>query len=317
MRKGWDDALELQNGLRHALKSDEYAAFLRWFSAGTGTGLTYVETQDAPYEGRMAETDMNFIAAFTATMAVEDDADPMWVGNDVIELVEYASETFKPELMSPEDLIVPHAFCVFERPLHATDTEGRDIAFRAASWRAVDDLASASQSITSGPGLNIGLWHHKDDEDAYLRAAPRPWGRRVAGTPLLLIQTTMSPWGEARFFPAQHELFAQLQVLWKLAQQRIAVISPERVSRPTWRSKQNWREIKTVQVFTLRRPSSVRYEGEPSGRGYSHRFPVRGHWRNQWYPSLKMHRQKWVTGYVKGPADKPFVAKRRAVEFIR
>jgi len=36
-------------------------------------------------------------------------------------------------------------------------------------------------------------------------------------------------------------------------------------------------------------------------------------WRNQWYPSLSQHRQKWISPYVKGPEDKPLVVRPRRV----
>jgi hypothetical protein len=38
---------------------------------------------------------------------------------------------------------------------------------------------------------------------------------------------------------------------------------------------------------------------------------VRGHWRNQWYPSLNAHRQRWISPYVKGPEDEELVLKDR------
>lgn len=316
MRQGWDDALELQNELHHAMKTEEFARFLRWFSSGQSKGVSYLEYQVAPIEREMSESDMRYIVGAAAAMAVTEMYVPMWVSSDVLDIVDYASETFKPEAVYPQDLIVPSAFCVFERPMYAKDIAGRTISFRAVSWGEFTD-PSYSPGLRSGPML--ALWHHyKDTNDDYSQAMG-PWTERLAGSSLLLMQTSWGPWGDEQAMtdPAQFELFRQIQVLWRLAKQQVAIMGPQRVSRPTWRSKYNWREIKTVQVFTLRRSKTPRYEGEESGRGYSHRFPVRGHWRDQWYPSLKTHRQIWVNGYVKGPEDKPFVAKRQAVEFIR
>lgn len=40
----------------------------------------------------------------------------------------------------------------------------------------------------------------------------------------------------------------------------------------------------------------------------SHRFQVRGHWRNQAYgPGWSLHRRQWIEEYEKGPEDKPLV----------
>lgn len=45
-------------------------------------------------------------------------------------------------------------------------------------------------------------------------------------------------------------------------------------------------------------------------REYSHRFIVRGCWRNQPYgKNHELRRRQWIPPYVKGPADKPLIAK--------
>lgn len=312
-RHGWDDALELQNTLHHAVGSDEYAAYLRWFSAGNSRAYDHLDMMEAPRAVDVSDAQMHFLAGFISASAASEEYVPMWVNGEVLELVDYASQTFKPEGVIPEDLVIPQAFCVFERALYSIDTLGNEISFRAASWGPYEDAEKR--------GLNVGLWHHKDDDDDYTADNPDTFKRRIAGTPLHLMQTMVLPWSDRQAMdqePALYTVFKQLQVLWRLAKQEVTLTSDQRVSRPTWRDKRNWREIKTVQVMTLRRARQAEYHGDPSGDShYSHRFPVRGHWRNQWYPSLQAHRQRWVDGYVKGPEDKPFVAKRQAVEFVR
>lgn len=43
---------------------------------------------------------------------------------------------------------------------------------------------------------------------------------------------------------------------------------------------------------------------------YSHRFIVRGFWRNQQYgPHHSLRRRQWIPPYVKGPSDKPLICK--------
>lgn len=317
MRYGWDDALEFQNELRYALRSDEYARYLRWYSKGQSRGVSY-DIRNAPHEQRMGETELGWLAAFASTKAVDDEYDPMWVNREVLDLVEYAAEStnppFRPEALMEWDLVVPEAFCVFERAMHCHDIEGRDISYRAASWGPYDDPSGGIK-----PGLMVALWRHKDDEDDYSRHQPGTWHRRIGGSSLQLMQTAVIPWGDADAFqePATFLMFKQLQIMWKLARQLIAVSTREQVSRPTWRSKHNWREIKHVTVFTLRRAQTPRYRGEAGKANYTHRFPVRTHWRNQWYPSIKAHRQKLIFAYVKGDPELPFLAKKSAVEFIR
>lgn len=55
---------------------------------------------------------------------------------------------------------------------------------------------------------------------------------------------------------------------------------------------------------------AARAEETPPGadsREWRHRWVVRGHWRNHWYPSLKDHRPVWISPYLKGPADAPLL----------
>lgn len=75
----------------------------------------------------------------------------------------------------------------------------------------------------------------------------------------------------------------------------------------------------TVKVVYLRRPSRPRKPGEASEGGHlSHRFPVRAHPRMQAYgPHHSLRRLIMVKGYVKGPQDKPFVAKETVNAWVR
>lgn len=53
-------------------------------------------------------------------------------------------------------------------------------------------------------------------------------------------------------------------------------------------------------------------ETEPGGtRKISVRFPVRGFWRNQWYPSRGVHRPRWIDPHWRGPEDAPIVHPER------
>jgi hypothetical protein len=51
-----------------------------------------------------------------------------------------------------------------------------------------------------------------------------------------------------------------------------------------------------------------------SGKGtreYRHRWIVRGHWRNQYYPSRGDHRPIWIDPHLAGPEDKPLLGGER------
>lgn len=65
------------------------------------------------------------------------------------------------------------------------------------------------------------------------------------------------------------------------------------------------RDCRHCRAVTHGRQPCKTQTGE--GTEWNHRWIVRGHWRNQWYPSTQVHRPKYVPSYVKGPEDKPLI----------
>ncbi|MCA1194491.1 hypothetical protein [Saccharopolyspora sp. 6V] len=60
-----------------------------------------------------------------------------------------------------------------------------------------------------------------------------------------------------------------------------------------------------VRVVHLRHRENSPTAAEPGERAYHVRWVVRGHWRNQWYPSRGEHRPVWINPHIKGPAGSP------------
>lgn len=91
--------------------------------------------------------------------------------------------------------------------------------------------------------------------------------------------------------------------------QRIVVRSQRVASRPAQRNaaRQNFQHSPIVNVVELRRREHhyTEREGQPNPREWSCQWLVRGHWRQQWYPSLGTHQPRWIEPYAKGPNDKP------------
>ena len=109
-----------------------------------------------------------------------------------------------------------------------------------------------------------------------------------------------------------------------LMSQKLSIQVDHETDRATKRRAD--REKKTVvpkfKVVTLRRMEVDRKAANLSTErekiDWQWQWTVRGHWRNQWYPAEKVHKQVFVEAYLKGPDDKPlkevsqkiFVAKR-------
>jgi hypothetical protein len=71
-----------------------------------------------------------------------------------------------------------------------------------------------------------------------------------------------------------------------------------------------------INVITLRRakykPSDSHVEVE-----WSCQWVVRGHWRNQYYPSTDSNTPIWILPYIKGPEDKPMKNSEHIFQVIR
>ncbi|WP_433862404.1 translation initiation factor IF-2 N-terminal domain-containing protein [Streptomyces sp. L7] len=68
-----------------------------------------------------------------------------------------------------------------------------------------------------------------------------------------------------------------------------------------------------TQIVYLRRAatSSGRPESSADAVRRQTQWTVRGHWRNQWYPSEDDHRRIWIDQHTAGAADGPTVSRRK------
>lgn len=102
-------------------------------------------------------------------------------------------------------------------------------------------------------------------------------------------------------------------------EEKIAKIKDVHLSRQIIRSrkKTSCLPTKTIKVVSLRSYQSAQNDNikyKESDVEWSHRWLVRGHIRNQWIPSRKVHELKWIDPYIKGPEDKPFIKTIRHVK---
>lgn len=261
------------------------------------------------------------------------DGDPIYVSPDVTEIIDEAMRTFEPEPILKSDPFVPCGFAYFPRSIVRPDRRGKENGVRAVAWQTVTDNAvPVAPDDDRAKGLWISLFSHETDANGdelldyrlvhplfelqYLHGTFMPFeedGWLLEKGIDLKTDDTLDP--EVVEATARNQ-WVLPQVLWRIGQQIVPV--QERAQRQFRRdARRHGLERDEVAVLRLRR-SNIRYDGEPEGEGnWSHRWMVRGHWRNAWYPSLKQHRQVWIAPHVKGPDDKPLILKDRAVEFVR
>lgn len=277
---------------------------------------------------------------------VEDtvSADICWMSHEMMDLVQHAMATFdSTEPMRYEDAFIPHGLLVLPEPWYSADVHGKTMAQRMFLWRMVehgcvivseDDEAmrytyDLNAEGKTHPVLRITTLSHIDDADDYtaeqewlikqLRAKGWPWGVVHTTTiPLKLIHRTSDTRGEG-----DHKAgwLAFWRVVQKLMGERIVTSERRKPARAARREAQRFGfDPGAPRVIELRRHSS--HDADPEGERVSnvewtHRWIVRGHWRQQWYPAQQRHKQIWIGAYEKGPDDLPLVIRERVWNWDR
>ena len=76
--------------------------------------------------------------------------------------------------------------------------------------------------------------------------------------------------------------------------------------------------VTTVDLRPLRHVPTSDGETDSSGRVYTRRWIVRGHWTHQAYgPGRELRRVQYIEPYVKGPEGAPLVATEKVMVWRR
>jgi hypothetical protein len=96
---------------------------------------------------------------------------------------------------------------------------------------------------------------------------------------------------------------------WIWIKQRIFVVSSGATSHHSRKIAARAGTGTSVSVIILRRKADTGLNPDDGRSGlveWTCQWLVRGHWRQQFYPSRMEHRPLWIEPYTKGPEDKPF-----------
>lgn len=175
------------------------------------------------------------------------------------------------------------------------------------------------------PGVRFMLLAYSDDEDDFYDpelvdlALQQGWDMGVVhatAMPLELVHIEGETTGEGDLKAAWLRFW---RVAQKLMSERIVVSERRQPGRQARKDASRFQLPPPVlRVVELRRPHEREENGHEREPGrWTHRWIVRGHWRNQWYRSENRHRQIWIHAYEKGPDDLDLIVKRRVWNWDR
>lgn len=113
-------------------------------------------------------------------------------------------------------------------------------------------------------------------------------------------------------------------MVWMLASRQLRMLeaTPQRAQAglpPKAKDKRRSVREDTVTVVTLRKHVKTQVDQvqrAESGHHLTHRFVVRGHWRNQAYGTNRaLRRRTYILPYVKGPQDAPFIEREKVYQW--
>lgn len=256
-------------------------------------------------------------------------ADPFFISREMCEVIAAASETFEPEPLLATDFLTDCGFVYFAETYKMPDRWSQDTYLGGFSWSpmvAVPEAAPLEQIDPSVDPRNIEGAHQSGmmltlyavgrretwptgwpDPPRRLPMHHTPWwyGMPLEGNE---VDENGDPTGVQTWWKV-------VQTALRLMQQRITVRHEEQPDRAMRRrgTGRGFHERKVVVVKLRREKGDHVTHGPESEANYSHRFIVSGHWRWQPYPSEGVHRQIWISPYVKGPEDQPLVIRPKRV----
>lgn len=326
----WHDAADAKLDLWNFWKSEEGLSFARGFS---NTIMSDNPNAASVYQ-HVHEMELTTMYR----------AEPIYVAPEIMDIVEAAAPTFKPESFESTDLITPCGFVLLPRRKLIPDAQGKTVSFRAFAWYPAVTVEYEKTLTTRqeteevrGHGVWMSFYSHVNDLDeesdgyglmravkanqscpwVFLHGMTLPFGM----TPMEYVENAFrkDSYSDETMEDATNGWWSFVQTLLRLSMQHLSSRERHYLPRSSRRrlERAKMQDTRTT-VITLRRPRSPRKEGEGEPVHWKNRWIVGAHWRNQWYPSLGRHRQIWINEHIKGPEDRPLsLRKGRAFNFVK
>lgn len=255
-------------------------------------------------------------------------AELYFVSAEMTTLAVTAGESLPDFHLEPHDVPSPTGFIVFAEPIGSyINTDGgfaARVPIVAASWGpfALPTFPRGGVWFTYYTPTNwAGLERMLAAQTGHpVRSAQRARLRRLRG-PLTWDNKAALGYGSkarAHFKPGDSHSgdpddfapWAQtLRAAWLLMNQP-NIAEAQDLHRTRASARRDQRDgLSTGPVRLLHLRPATRAQGAPdddrAARRYTCRWMVKGHWRQQWYPSRQVHRPIWINPHIKGPDGKP------------
>lgn len=281
---------------RYAEALEQQRHFARWLASPEGVRAFYNQGPDQALMRKFYRTARLTLAA----------ADPYHWQAEMCGLLEAVSADMPAWTLRREALPTDYGFCWFCAPLSAT---GGHLRVVAIAWGINTPAAPAPDDPET---LVINVYGDDDRNEGHIwPLLSLSWepGTQIAAEDL----DSDSDTAENR--RTQRRILRYVAAIFALLEQRILVASPEGIDRAARRrlKKAKARQPPAILVVRLRR--AVRGGDDNDGQpvAWSCRWIVRGHWRQQYYPSSGECRPVFILPHVKGPDDMPLRAPAERV----
>lgn len=266
-------------------------------------------------------------------------APPYWVSDEMVAMINQAADRIPKNTVEAIDLPTASGFIALEMPM----SQPSIMPLRALSWAEVPIRHKNKQGDWEDKrGVQLLGFTGRDD--------PMPIDDKGDSVSMSVVYETRLPayalvdsqgwsygveWNEVPYEERPEGIDAfhatpnvahwrrWMLTFWRLCQQEVpAVTQANRSTRRRWlKTAAKPPEWGSIRIVTLRKykqkGGKIIEPDELFTRDWSHRWPVRGHWRKQYYPSEDVHRPVWISPYIKGPPDKPLIIRKDVYGVVR
>lgn len=249
------------------------------------------------------------------------------VTSEIMDVLEQAAPSVPRFIIHESDLPTPSGFVWLERAIILKDIHNRNLAVRAIGWH-LTKLMLPDETLE--PAVLTLCWTDPTDPRDHAHGAT--WGDLSdVGMPMNLASMITGcwpigrTWGELAepYDPGESDdsvenISADLD-LGKVLLAFLRFINEPWINTEHVRPDRGLRRraerafeerpehVPEIHVVHLRRRGGNPTESGTGNIEWSHRWLVRGHWRNHWYPKLGVHKPRWIAEHIKGPDGLPLV----------